>query len=358
MVQSKGINFNGQNIYIGIDVHLKSWSVTIITESNYKKTHSQKSSAKELFEHLKKHYPGGKYKAVYESGFSGYSTYYSLKEYGIDCIIIHAADAPTTQYENVMKTDAIDSEKLAKSLKSGILKGIYIREKESLDDRNLIRLRKTLQRQLAGYKSRVKHLLYNNGVEYPACFDKPSLHWSKRFTLWLRNDVTLLSSTRYSLDLLLDQVTLFRKNLLKANRMVRELASRPKYAERYENLISIPGVGTVTAMSLLTEVDDINRFQNQREFASFLGLIPSCHSSGETICNMEKTFRGNKQLGPLIIESARVAIRYDKALAIAYSEYCRQMKGQEAIIRIARKLSNRILSVLKSGKKYQYDRCR
>ena len=111
-------------------------------------------------------------------------------------------------------------------------------------------------------------------------------------------------------------------------------------------------------MSLLTEVDDINRFQNQREFASFLGLIPSCHSSGETICNMEKTFRGNKQLGPLIIESAWVAIRYDKALAIAYSEYCRQMKGQEAIIRIARKLSNRILSVLKSGKKYQYDRCR
>ena len=102
MVQSKGINFNGQNIYIGIDVHLKSWSVTIITESGYKRTHSQKPSAKELFEHLKKHYPNGKYQAVYESGFSGYSTYYALKEYGIKCMIIHAADVPTSQYENVM----------------------------------------------------------------------------------------------------------------------------------------------------------------------------------------------------------------------------------------------------------------
>ena len=96
MVQSKGINFDGQNIYIGIDVHLKTWSVTILTQSGYKKKHSQKSSAKELFEHLKKHYPNGNYQAVYESGFSGFSTYYALQEYGISCMVIHAADVPTT----------------------------------------------------------------------------------------------------------------------------------------------------------------------------------------------------------------------------------------------------------------------
>ena len=115
MVQSKEINFDGQNIYIGIDVHLKTWNVTIITQSGYKKKHSQKSSAKELFEHLKKHYPNGIYQAVYESGFSGFSTYYALQEYGINCMVIHAADVPTTQYENVMKSDPVDSEKLAKA---------------------------------------------------------------------------------------------------------------------------------------------------------------------------------------------------------------------------------------------------
>ena len=81
MVQSNGINFKGQNIYIGIDVHLKTWSVTIITQSGYKRKHSQNPSAKELFEHLKKHYPGGNYLAVYESGFSGFSTYYALQEF-------------------------------------------------------------------------------------------------------------------------------------------------------------------------------------------------------------------------------------------------------------------------------------
>ena len=297
MVQSKGINFDGQNIYIGIDVHLKTWNVTIITQSGYKKKHSQKSSAKELFEHLKKHYPNGNYQAVYESGFSGFSTYYALHEYGIDCMVIHAADVPTTQYENVMKSDPVDSEKLAKALKAGTLKGIYVRQKENLDNRSVVRIRKTLKQQLAGYKSRVKHLLYNNGVQLPECFNSPNTHWSRRFMSWLREDVVLLSSSRLGLDLLLDQVELFRKSLLKANRLLRQLSKDPIYAERYARLISIPGIGVNTAMCLLTEIDDIFRFNNQREFASYLGLIPTSHSSGEKSCNGEKTAQFKTSVG-------------------------------------------------------------
>ena len=358
MVQSNGINFDGQNIYIGIDVHLKTWSVTIITQSGYKKKHSQKSSAKELFEHLKKHYPNGIYQAVYESGFSGFSTYYALQEYGINCMVIHAADVPTTQYENVIKSDPVDSEKLAKALKAGTLNGIYVRHKENLDNRSVVRIRKTLKQQLGGYKARVKHLLYNNGVQLPDCFASPNTHWSKRFMSWLREDVVLLSSSRLGLDLLLDQVDLFRKSLLKANRLLRELSRNPIYAGRYSLLISIPGIGVNTAMCLLTEIDDISRFNNQRKFASYLGLVPTCHSSGEKSCNGEKTFRGNKKVGPMLVESAWIIIRHDSVMSAAYGEYCKRMKPQEAIIRIARRLANRVLNVLKSDEKYEYDKCR
>ena len=356
MVQSKGINFEGQNIFIGIDVHLKNWNVTVLTASGYGKKHSQKSSAKELFEHLKKHYPNGNYQAVYESGFSGFSTYYALKEYGINCKVIHAADVPTTQYESVMKSDSIDSETLAKSLKAGTLKGIYIPKKEYLDNRNLMRFRNTLQRQFCGYKSRVKHLLYNNGVQYPDCFAQLGTHWSRRFMLWLREDVVLLSPTRVSLDLLLDQVELLRKSLLNATRKLRDLSKTPIYADRYSLLLSIPGIGAITAMCLLTEIEDVSRFKNEREFASYLGLIPTCHSSGEKVSNGEKTFRGNKKLGPMLVESFWIIIRYDRTMAAAYGKYCQRMKPQEAIIRIARRLSNRILAVLKSGKRYEYDK--
>ena len=120
-MQSNKISFKGQKIYVGIDVHLKNWSVTVITEKGLKRTHPQKADAKELFDFLNRHYPEGEYLAVYESGFSGFATYYALRDVGIDCIVIHAADVPSSQYENVMKTDVIDSEKLARALQGGDL---------------------------------------------------------------------------------------------------------------------------------------------------------------------------------------------------------------------------------------------
>ena len=70
-MQSNKKSFKGQNIFIGIDVHAKTWSVETLTESE----------------------------------FNGFSTYYELKEYGMECMVVHAADIPTSQYEEIMKTD-------------------------------------------------------------------------------------------------------------------------------------------------------------------------------------------------------------------------------------------------------------
>ena len=124
------------------------------------KEHSQKPSAKWLFYFLNKHYPDGDYMSVYESGFSGLSTYYALQEVGIASIVIHAADVPTIQYDEAMKTGKLDVAKLVRSLKAGRLKGIYIHKKDDLDARSVVRLRKTIQKQISGYKVRVKHVLH------------------------------------------------------------------------------------------------------------------------------------------------------------------------------------------------------
>jgi transposase len=203
---------------------------------------------------LNKHYPDGDYLAVYESGFSGFSTYYALEAVGIACMVIHAADVPTSQYDEVMKTDKVDATKLVKSLKSGLLKGIYIHKKDDLDARAVVRLRKTIQKQLGGYKSRVKHLLYNNGVQLPEKYSKLGTCWSRAFIKWLKEDMVLLSSTRDSLDLLIDQVESIRNVLLNATRKVRNLSNTERYRTNIELLTSIPGLGVNVAMRLLTEI--------------------------------------------------------------------------------------------------------
>ena len=351
-MQRNKISFKGQKIFVGIDVHAKNWEVAIAPEVGIVKRHSQKPSAKELFDFLKKNYPDGDYQAVYESGFSGYSTYYALKEAGIDCMVIHAADVPTTQYEEVMKTDRVDAVKLARSLKAGLLKGNYVPEKQYVDDRSVVRIRKTIQKQLSGYKSRVKHLLHCHGVEFPERFSRKQTHWSRAFITWLMNDVRLMSDTRASLDLLIRQVEVLRGTLLEATRQLRKMSQTERYKHRHDLLRTIPGIGIIVTMCILTEVCDVKRFHNEKEFAAYLGLIPTSHSSGEKTVHGEKTFRGNKQLGPMIIEAAWITIGKDAGLGTQYFQYKQRMEPQEAIVRIARKLSNIIFSVLKNEKEY------
>jgi transposase len=345
-------SFKGQKIFIGIDVHKRNWDVAIAPAVGNVKRHTQKASARELFDFLKKHYPDGDYLAVYESGFSGYSTFYALKEVGVECLVTHAADVPTTQYEEVMKTDKIDSVKLVRSLKAGLLKGIYIREKENIDDRSVVRIRKTIQRQLSGYKARVKHMLHCNGVSLPGCFEKPGSHWSKAFIKWLKEDVRLLSSTRNSLDLLIRQVETIRMTLLEATKMMRNLSQTERYKRKFDLLMTVPGIGVAVSMCILTEVYDVKRFRNENQFAAYLGLIPTSHSSGEKVAHGEKTFRGNRQLGPMIIEAAWITVCKDAGLGSLYLRYKERMKPQVAIVRIARKLSNIIFAVLKNEKEY------
>ena len=352
-MQRNKISFKGQKIFIGIDVHARTWEVAVLTESGFVKRYSQVSSAKVLFDFLTKHFPDGEYHAVYESGFSGFSTYSALKEYNIDCVVTHAADVPTTQYEEVMKTDRVDALKLARSLRADEIRPIYIRKRENIDDRSVVRVRKTIQKQLGGNRSRIKHMLHCNGVKMPEIFAKPNTHWSRAFIKWLKEDVALLSPTRKSLDLLIMQVETQRSALLTATRELRNLALLDRYKDNYELLMSIPGVGTIVAMSVLTEIYDVTRFKNEKQFASYLGLIPTCHSSGDKEFHGEMTFRGNKQLGPMIIETCWVAISRDYGLGQAYIAYRRKVGPQKAIVKIARKMSNIIFSVLKNKRKYE-----
>ena len=352
-MQRNKISFKGQKIFIGIDVHARTWEVAVLTESGFVKRYSQVSSAKVLFDFLTKHFPDGEYHAVYEPGFSGFSTYYALKEYNIDCVVTHAADVPTTQYEEVMKTDRVDALKLARSLRADEIRPIYIRKRENIDDRSVVRVRKTIQKQLGGNRSRIKHMLHCNGVKMPEIFAKPNTHWSRAFIKWLKEDVALLSPTRKSLDLLIMQVETQRSALLTATRELRNLALLDRYKDNYELLMSIPGVGTIVAMSVLTEIYDVTRFKNEKQFASYLGLIPTCHSSGDKEFHGEMTFRGNKQLGPMIIETCWVAISRDYGLGQAYIAYRRKVGPQKAIVKIARKMSNIIFSVLKNKRKYE-----
>jgi len=70
--QRKTINFSGQNFYVGLDVHLKSWTVTILGQDYEHKTYNCSPSVKEVATYLNRSFPGATFNLVYEAGFSGF----------------------------------------------------------------------------------------------------------------------------------------------------------------------------------------------------------------------------------------------------------------------------------------------
>jgi transposase len=143
-----------------------------------------------------------------------------------------------------------------------------------------------------------------------------------------------------------------RKVLLSVTRYIRELSQTEFYKNDYELIFGIPCIGLITGMSFLTEIEDIKRFPSSDHLAGFVGLVPSCHSSGEKENNGEITSRAHNLMREMIVESAWIAAGKDPALHLAFCTLCKRMEPNKAIIRIARKLLNRIYYMLKNKTKY------
>lgn len=347
------INTEKQKIYVGIDVHLKSWTVTILTENIVHKTFTQPPSAIILADYLKNNFPDCEYLSVFEAGFCGFSPHYELHRLGVNNIVINAADVPTTQKEQFQKNDPVDSRKLARALRARQLTPIYVLKSETLEDRSLVRTRDMLVKDLVKLKCRVKSFLHFYGIGLPEQFSNPYSHWTKRFLKWLKEDVQLLSPYgKDALNFLLIEVEGQRKLLLEVNKRIKNLCDEDRYQKKIGLLIGIPGIGRISAITLLTQFEDITRFKNTDTLASYIGLVPNTYSSGEKDRVGEITFRGQKTLKRILVECAWMTIRFDPALSTCYNEYCRRMQANKAIIRIARKLLNRVYYVLKNEREY------
>jgi transposase len=347
MNQVKTLSFAGQNIYCGIDVHKKNWSVCIRDENFELKTFSQPPKAEALVDFLHCNYPQATYHAVYEAGFSGYRAQRILTQQGVECLIVHPADVPTTDKDRQQKTDRIDCRKLALALsdkRDKGMKSIHIPSEQMVDDRSILRTRQQLVQDQTRYKNRILSWLNFYGLDIPEGY-KNSSHFSNKFIGWLEH-LQLSSSAKASLQLKVDTLKQIRIQLLQANRHIRHLADSDFYKAQVVLLRSIPGIGLINAMIFLTELGDVRRFKNLDKLCNYVGLTPNIYSSDETVHVKGITHRCNHILREALIESAWCTVRKDPALLMAYKEYVKRMNYNKAIVKIAKKLLNRIRYVL------------
>lgn len=344
--------FNNQQFFIGIDVHKKNWTVVIRSCRVELKKFTMNPKPQELYSYLKKNYPGGKYFTVYEAGFCGYWIHRELEKLGVVNKIVTPSEIPTTVSERLEKDDPRDARKLAKQLEQGALDAIHVPSIKQQEIRSFSRLRYQLMKKQTRIKNQIKGYLNFYGHKIPENHEMQ--HWSGRFIEHLRGLTFDYNPGKAQLNIYLDELTEVRKRLATVIKLLKSYINEFCIDKEIKLLQTVPGIGFISAVTIKSELIDIERFRNFDSLVRYVGLMPLISASGDrkTILGMKK--QRNSYLRELLIEAAWISIRKDNALLLSYQNLLIRMSKQEAIIRIAKKLLSRINYVLKQKKEYVY----
>lgn len=146
-----------------------------------------------------------------------------------------------------------------------------------------MRTRNRLIAKQTRVKNQIKAMVRHFGITFPEEFARR--HWSAPFIAWLqeiREQGMQQRSGSLALGLLLDELLALRGQILEATRAIRVLARSDRYRHHIEHLLTIEGIGLISAMILMTELVDIDRFRTLDRLASFVGLVPGKHASGDS----------------------------------------------------------------------------
>jgi transposase len=341
-------DWTNQVLFAGIDLHKNKWVITVRTQDVILKTFVSLPEKEVLLRSLQHQWSGAEIHAVYEAGCFGYHLADFLNSKGIKTIIVAPHTIPVAPGQFV-KTDTIDSRKLALELAKGSLTGIYQRPATELYDRALIRKRQQLIKRRVQIHNQLKGDMAFYGL---ACAASKKKYWSKRTLAELKQISIGPESFQVAMRLVVEEYEFLREQIRSINSLLTELGDSERYRHQMERLCSIPGIGKLSAITILLEIGDIHRFTNAQKFASYLGLTPSEHSSGDTIRKGSLTGMGHSSLRKLIVEVSWTAIKKDPILLDKFQRLSVGKSRCKAIVAVAKSLANRIRKVLKDDEPY------
>lgn len=341
----KAMSYARNEVYAGMDVHKKTYSVTVVCEGEIVKRDTMQADAEGMVRYLRRHFEGAKIHSVYEAGFCGFSLHRALVAGGIDNIVVNPASIEVTANDKV-KTDKRDSRKMAEQLFRGSLTGIYIPSQEEELKRVLTRTREQIVGQRARVAIQIKSKLHYFGLM--AVDDKRQVTDSYLKELEANN---LAEEISYALGLLSAQ---WRFLTAQIKEIGKKLAAQAKQDGSEKVYRSVPGIGPISSRVLSNELGDLSkRFSNERALFSFTGLTPSEHSSGGSIHKGHISRQGSSRIRKYLIEVAWRAIEQDGALQQVFERIAKTRGKKRAIVAIARKLIGRIRACFQQNCLYQ-----
>jgi len=336
-------------LFIGIDIHKRSWKVHCASDISSGKTFSMNPNPIKLKSFVEQHFNGHEVSTAYEAGCCGFYAHRTFESYGWQSLVVNPADIHRKGKERFTKTDHIDAQVIARELKDGRLQSIHVPDVKREQLRSLFRRRNNLVKNYRKIKSLIKGQLLNQGIDVPCEFDNS--HWSHNFRDWLDNLEFTYLTARMTLDSHMRYFRFVDQELRDVSTELRRYC-KEHYKKDYMLLRSIPGIGGIVACGIICELGDLRRFNSIKHLAGYVGLALGIHQSGDNLRNTGITRRAHRLMRSYFIEASWQAIRTDPIMQAYYRKHLGK-NVKSVIVKVARKLLSRTLAVIKTEIPYE-----
>jgi transposase len=238
-------------------------------------------------------------RVAYEAGPTGFCLARALASVGVECVVAAPGKIERPAQDRI-KTDVRDSERLVRLLMIDGLHAVRIPTGEEEALRDLVRARDDLRGDLMRARHRLSKLLLRHDIRY----QDPTSRWGRRHRDWLARLDLRQSGAQLTLSEYvgaIDALEIRRRTLETA---IGELIATSRWAQDVARLRCLRGIDTLSAVGLAVEVGDFARFEHPNRLMSYLGLVPSEYSSGETRRQGAITKSGSRHARRLLVEAA------------------------------------------------------
>ncbi|MGZ4430902.1 MAG: IS110 family RNA-guided transposase [Gaiellales bacterium] len=284
--------------FAGLDVHARQTAAAAVIVGSGEVFKAQLSGLPSAAVEWLQTLPGP-VRAVYEAGPTGFGLARAARAAGIEMMVCSPGAIPRQPGDHT-KTDQRDALKLARLHAAGQLRSVLVPEPEYEALRDLVRCREDLRGDLMACRHRISKLLLRRGLIWEGC----GRTWTHAHVKWL-------STIRFQdpiVEMVFAEHLAHHETLLarrdRLDSLLEARASQGPWAACVARLRCLRGVDTLTAAGLIAEIGDISAFEHPKLLASYLGLVPSEHSSGVTRRQGAITKAGSSHARRLLIEAS------------------------------------------------------
>jgi len=234
----------------------------------------------------------------YEAGPTGYGLHRLITSLGHSCMVVAPSLIPRKPGDRV-KTNRRDAVALARLLRAGELTAVWVPDEGHEAMRDLVRARAAAVETQRVHRQQISSFMLKHGRAFPR-----KTTWGARHLRWLQEQQFDHPAHQIALQEMVDAARTSKERVLRLEAAIEEFVPQWSLAPIVQALQALRGVDLIVAVTFVSEIGDLARFESPRQLMAYLGLVPSERSTGDTVRRGSITKAGNGRVRHMLVESA------------------------------------------------------